>query len=112
MFDKLILDDEKLETNLINAKSQCDVNIYPENYLYPYSWENWEQLFEKNGLIPVEKFKNTISVHFYGKFSSELPVKISDNTIYGFFASKNVDSWMNLENIDLRAFNVLTLLFY
>lgn len=80
---------DNIYEELSSNSRKCDVELFPENFFYPINWENVNKLFLKNGLIDVNSFKDTYSVHFYGKFSQYFEVKYNDHSIYEFFANKN-----------------------
>jgi hypothetical protein len=90
-YEKLMINDEIIYNSKLikNTTKQCDVNIFPENYFYPYSWQDYKPLYERDSLISINKFVETYSVHFFGKFSSQYPVKSGDKSIYEFFALRN-----------------------
>ena len=90
-YQKLIINDDMIYNSELfkNKTKQCDVNIFPERYFYPYSWQEYKPLYEKDGSLHINKFIETYSVHFFGKFSSQYPVNLGDNSIYEFFALRN-----------------------
>ncbi|RNA42330.1 lactosylceramide 4-alpha-galactosyltransferase-like [Brachionus plicatilis] len=80
---------ENIYEELTSSTRKCDVELFPESFFYPINWENVKKLFLKNGLIDIYSFKDTYSVHFYGKFSQQFAVKYNDFSLYEFFANKN-----------------------
>ncbi|CAF0862842.1 unnamed protein product [Brachionus calyciflorus] len=72
-----------------NPSQKCDVGIFPENFFYPINWENVNKMFMKNGLMEIKLFMEAYSVHFYGKFSQNIPVHMKDYSIFEYFAFKN-----------------------
>ena len=72
-----------------NNEKKCDVGIFPYYYFYPYHWNEWKVLFEKNAKLVVSKFINTFSVHFYGKMSTNIEMKANENSLFEYFASIN-----------------------
>ncbi len=97
IYEPLMLDEirinqhqiRKNSTSVSGSQRSCDINVYPERFFYPFSWQNYMPLYAKNSILIVNNFIQTYSVHFYGKFSSQMPVKSGDNSLYEFFASTN-----------------------
>jgi hypothetical protein len=73
----------------LTVNSMCDVNIFPYNYFYPINWMGAEELFKHENSIPIKVFKDTYSVHFYGKMSSTQTVNWQENSIYEYYSSFN-----------------------
>ncbi len=90
-YEKLMINDEMIYNSKSdkNTTGKCDVNIFPEKYFYPYSWQDYKPLYQRDGFLSIKKFIETYSVHFFGKFTSQYPVNCADNSIYEFFALRN-----------------------
>lgn len=81
-------------------KSVCDVDIFPERYFYPLNWQRYRKLFKRNEKLDVSSFKESYSVHFYGKLSENVRVKRDDNNLFEFFASQNCPYIYSLINLN------------
>jgi lactosylceramide 4-alpha-galactosyltransferase len=93
IYSSLILSDKN--------KNNCSINIYPQEYFYPYNNYQLDFLF-KNELLNITRLKTTYSVHFYGKVSSIFSVNARhDNNVYSHFASSHCEFIFN----DLKSNN-------
>ena len=75
--------------NFNKSRNKCDVGIYPSEYFYPYPWNEYKALFQKNATFMIKKFLNTFSVHFYGKMSGAEILNENENSLFEYFASSN-----------------------
>lgn len=81
-----------LYSTLDSDKDKCkDLFIFPETYFYPYSYidQDLSRLFNSNSVVNIAKLIDTYSVHFYGKKSENIKVKINSNSLFEFFARFN-----------------------
>jgi hypothetical protein len=72
-----------------SSSMNCDVGIFPTEFFYPYPWNEFNILFEKNATISIKKFMNTYSVHLYGKMSESQKMNKNDYSLFEYFASLN-----------------------
>jgi hypothetical protein len=90
--DAKTLTPTNLYSNAEKIKDKCkDLFIFPEAYFYPYSYidQDLSFLFNPNSGIDISKLISTYSIHFYGKKSENLKVKINSNSLFEFFARFN-----------------------
>ena len=93
IYKSLILTDKN--------ENNCSINVYPQEYFYPYNNYQLDFLF-KNELLNITRLKSTYSVHFYGKVSSTFSVNArNDNNVYLHFASSHCEFIFN----DLKSNN-------
>lgn len=92
LINKTSLLEKALSLGKFNKKSnKCNVHVYPQEYFYPYNNYQLSYLFDKRALLNVSAFINTYSVHFYGKMSSKMNIRLKDNSVYEHFASSNCE---------------------
>jgi hypothetical protein len=76
---------------IFEARSECNLTIFPERYFYPFSWESPElpQFFAPNSNVSMDMIADTFSVHFYGSITSKFEVKLGDDSFYEQLAASN-----------------------
>lgn len=94
--NKLIIKDANLNSyfspNETSSEQRidnnCDFGLYPESFFYPYNYRDdaFKLAFKTNSQLDLSRLINSYSIHFYGKFSSKLRVKLGDYSLYEFLA--------------------------
>lgn len=94
IYKLLILQNENLNQtlNTNSTEKKCNINIYPQEFFYPYNNHQLEYLFDKNSILNISAFINTFSVHFFGKVSAKYKVSLRDSNAYELFASSNCET--------------------
>jgi lactosylceramide 4-alpha-galactosyltransferase len=90
---------------IFEARSKCNLSIFPERYFYPFTWESPElpNMFKPNSNISMGMIFNTFSVHFYGSITSKYEVKLGDGSFYDQLAASNCPRVY--ENVKANGFN-------
>ena len=91
VIDKLELRRSSNKQSLLyyDEPHKCNVNIFPPNYFYTYSFMDSNFLFESNQTLIISKFIDSFSVHFYGKITLDQVNLFKQYSIFEFFAMKN-----------------------
>jgi lactosylceramide 4-alpha-galactosyltransferase len=76
---------------IFEARSKCNLTIFPERYFYPFSWLSPEvpEMFAPDSNISMDKIVDTFSIHFYSSFTSKFKVKPGDGGFYDLLAASN-----------------------
>lgn len=105
IFSTLLVNEGfEYKNELNNFKRKFDLVIYPQNYFYPINWNQYNLLFKKNSSLEVRLFKNSYSIHFHGRLSESMRVRLNDNSIYEYFASLKCPNTYDLLKLNKSLF--------